>query len=837
MKFTATALAVLFFLGGAICLRAQQEQKPAGPMGEAQVIALVAGDALPENIVHFVTVRGLAFRPGASYLEQLKAAGAAPSVIDALKTAKVIPSNAPEHDADADLLKHLVAAATLKKSGKYSEAESELAEAAKTSFDETDTAFVMADVFKGETAWEKEAALCEGLLEKDPSYPEAHTKCSYAFYKTNDVDDCLSQAKAGIEAYSDDAEAHKDAGLAYEDIGNDQASLDEYNQALRIKPDYAVVHYDIGYFYDRRMQFQQAIPEYRKAIALDPAFAPSHANLGLMLEDTGDIAGAIQEERKAKELAPRDFDARLKLAHALYLAQSFQESADEYQQLEAFAPDSAMCHRCYAYSLFAMYKFDEAEKEFQKSIALDPSDAEGYAGLGEVAFQKKDYDSALKYYERAAEMDPTSVNARAGAGEVLLVQKKYPEACEKLKEAVEVRPANAGVHDLYGQALEAAGNLPAAISEFRQSVAIDKIQPGVVDELASAYEKSGDWAHALQEYKQAVTVQGNLEAKSLMQSFAYRMPSVSPAEAYESAEARYSAYLDELRATGKSAEADELDKKVQASLADVNLSDQFDAANAKAMDLLKQGHLDDAEPAFKNAVSIGLKLQPPDLRVVMALWRLGNCYMARKDFPDAQAAFDQELQIATTLYGKDSPTLTVPLQSLAFNALLQQDYMTAEKYYNRAIDLNEKTYGAGSRQVADVLVNSVGVYVAEKKYAEAEPYLERALEINESLNGKDSIYNVRSLGPLCSLYDKWENWQKALPCDQRLVTLIEGQFGENNPQVIIALQFESHAFRHLGKTEDADKVDQKISQLQKIAPAGGSGSMFGTTNAPKNPAP
>ncbi len=832
MKIVISGLAVCLLLAGAVWLRAKEQSGPAGPMGEAQILALVAGDALPEDIVHFVSVRGLTFHPGESYLTELKTAGAAPSVIDALKIAKVIPPNAPEHDASPEFLNDLVSAATLKRDEKYAEATVVLTAALRDSFDKSDVGFVMGGVLSQQEEWEAAGRIYDQILDDDAHYPEAHAKYSYALDKTGDFTGALSQAKEALDEYADDPEAHRFAGVAYDDMGNTQAELAEYNEALHIKPDYAVVHYDIGYSYDHRGAFPQAIVEYRKAIALDPTFVNSHLNLGNMLDETGNLPGAIQEWRKAKELAPRRIEPRMNLANALLRAQSVKEAINEYRELEAMAPDSEVCHRCFAYALFNDYEFDAAEKEFKEAVSIDPSDSDAYAGLGGIEEQKKNYDAALQDYEHGAELDPTALNARVGAGRVLLIQKKYQDACAMPKEAVEVRPANASAHELYAQALDASANVPAAISEFAQSYSLDH-QPRVMDELAAEYEKNGDWVNAMDQYRRAVAEQVTFESKSLIQQFAYWKLPVSPAQAFDAAKGRYAAHLVELRAAGKSAEAADLDKRVQATIATTNISDQLDAAMARASDVEQKGQIDEAEKDYKDAVDIALKLQPPDVRVMMSLWHLGNCYFSRKDFPDAQAAFDRELGVATNLYGKESPNLTIPLHDLGLIALMQGDYVSADKYFGRVIDLNEKTYGPESKQVSQALVAAAQVAFKQKKYDEAEPYLTRALQIDESMNGKGSIYNLMSLGPLCQFYDESAKWQKGLPCDQEAVSIIEKQFGPDSPNLIHLLEFESHALRHLGKTDDADKVDAHLKDLQKLLPPTGTGPIFGAAQSPQ----
>src|SRR5260221_6526776 len=69
------------------------------PLRQTELLALVAGNALPENIVNEIHTRGIAFRMDDSFRAQLKTAGATPSVLAALGAAKP-PANATEDKPD-----------------------------------------------------------------------------------------------------------------------------------------------------------------------------------------------------------------------------------------------------------------------------------------------------------------------------------------------------------------------------------------------------------------------------------------------------------------------------------------------------------------------------------------------------------------------------------------------------------------------------------------------------------------------------------------------------------------------------------------------------------------
>ena len=72
---------LLAFCGCAALTGAQEKGKP---LTNSELLALVAGNALNENVVHEIESRGLAFRPGDGFRSQLKDAGADARVLAAL---------------------------------------------------------------------------------------------------------------------------------------------------------------------------------------------------------------------------------------------------------------------------------------------------------------------------------------------------------------------------------------------------------------------------------------------------------------------------------------------------------------------------------------------------------------------------------------------------------------------------------------------------------------------------------------------------------------------------------------------------------------------------------
>src|SRR5215467_1891168 len=98
---TAVSLFVITFVGSVSLGASETSDKP---LRETELLALVAGGVLSENIANEIAVRGLAFRPDDFYRTQLKTAEADAKVLAALDAPKVNASGSSESTADKEQL-------------------------------------------------------------------------------------------------------------------------------------------------------------------------------------------------------------------------------------------------------------------------------------------------------------------------------------------------------------------------------------------------------------------------------------------------------------------------------------------------------------------------------------------------------------------------------------------------------------------------------------------------------------------------------------------------------------------------------------------------------------
>lgn len=783
------------------------------PLRASEVLALVAGIALPETVISHIKTDHLAFRPDDFYRGLLKSAGADPKVLAALDSAKIDTDQSPEHESGKELLQHLAAGAIAMNAGHYDQASSELKTALVASLNSPEVYFVAGELLRREDELGSSAATYRLLLTEDPSFPDAHAKLSYITYETGDADSALQEAEMAVKQDPANPEAHLNVGLDFDAMKKFGASEAEYKQALSLKPDYWAAHLDLGYLRSHEGRWDDALSEYKKVIALKPQYvsglSDAYYNMGWTYDQENNIQAALKAYREAETIDPKRYDARQNLGRDLLRIGKGAEAVQEFRALEQLYPDSEMCAVSLGQAYFAAVDFDNAEREYKRAISLDPSDSMPHVDVGDLYETQKKYSAALAEYNSAEKLDPTNPDAYTFAGRTYIEIHDYAHAADQLDRAEQSGPESAEVHDLYGQALMGLTKFDAAVGEYQQSLSLQPGQLQVMMRLADAFEKKGDWVSAMREYRKASLTDASMDYRGRF----WRSDDRDPQKEYKAAQDRLAQHLAALRASENSAKADAIESAIHSAQADESLSDQLDAAMLAGANAGRAKHYDEETREFQHAVDLAEKMQPHDPRLVTALDDLGNCYLGWNG-PAAESAYERELKAAQDLFGPASPNVAGALQSLGRNALMQKDYPTAEKFFFRAVDINSKAFGESSDRVADSLIQASTVYFVEKDYAKAEPYVLRAVNIDESLYGHDSINLVPSLTVVCALYERWGKPDKMEPYNREMIAALEKGYGPDSPVLAPVLDKEAKALRALDKNDEAEHVENRAAKIR-----------------------
>jgi len=146
---------------------------PSYPLRKSEILALVAGGIMPENIAYDIQSRGVAFVRGDSFDTLLQNAGADAKIFAALKPAKVTAPTKPESSADQALLKCLSRAGSLIRSGQLDFAADKLNNCLSQDLGKPEIGFVMGLILINQQRFEEAGQVYLEILSQDSNFQKS----------------------------------------------------------------------------------------------------------------------------------------------------------------------------------------------------------------------------------------------------------------------------------------------------------------------------------------------------------------------------------------------------------------------------------------------------------------------------------------------------------------------------------------------------------------------------------------------------------------------------------------------------------------------------------------
>jgi len=780
-------------------------QTDSRPLTKSELLALVAGNALNENIVHEVQARGIAFRYSDAYKTQLSTAGAHADLLTAVANAKIGHAfESADGETELALQNHLSAAGKMLRSKQYDEATRELTAALQDGA-HVEAGFVMGELLRTQEQFDLAANVYQSILREDPGFPEVHTKLAYIFYRTNDLESAIREAQTVLAQNPANAEAHKNLGLGLLGMGRFDGSIAEFREALRIKGDYAAAHLDLALAFDDKHDTKSAIEEYRKANALNPDDANAHYNLAIGLKSVGDRDGAIREYREAKRIDPERIDVRHNLSLLLIDVDTFA-AVREFRELLAMAPNFELGHIGLGMAVSRLGHWKEAETEYRKAMELDPSDPIPHSNLGHVFEQQQKDDAAMAEFVNAEQLDNSSVYAHAGMGRVYLRRKDYQHAIGELRRADALNTSFPDNHSDLGEALAATGDMGGAIVQMRLALSLSPQDPNIISKLAPILEKNGDFNGALEQYRLAAEIGKTEEAKK-----------------------EYSAAIERLKVKVKPAVITPPDTTAASSIPVVPAAritgpvdeNTWRATLDASFKALQEQRLGDAEASARTALAMAEK-SFTDQKLVESTRQMAWVLTREQKYAEAREAWQYDIKTSQKVEGPESQESIHAMEGIAGCAYFQKDYATAASFYARAIQLNEKLFGATDMRVKMDLHYLANAYQLLGDYAKAEPIRLQLLQANNA-NGGDGLTMLGDTLELAKLYLEWGKLDKAEIYCRKSLTEREKAYGDDSPLIADSLQMLSDVLTKLGKNAEAAELKKRHDSI--VSSAGGMASV------------
>jgi tetratricopeptide (TPR) repeat protein len=294
-------------------------------------------------------------------------------------------------------------------------------------------------------------------------------------------------------------------GLTRQQLGYWKDSETLFRHALEVTENNYFVHYNLGNAFNEKGQTDEAISQFQEAIRLKPAFAKAHNNLGIALFKQGQIEEAISQFQEAVRLDPDSTKAHNNLGNALLIKKDqIEEAISQFQEAIRLDPDYTMAHNNLGNALLKKDQIDEAISQFQEAIRLDPDDADAHHNLGIALFKKGQIDEAISQLQEAIRLKPDYTKAHNNLGNALLKKDQIDEAITQYQQAIRLVPDFADAHYNLGIALLMKGQIDEAITQLQEAIHLKPDYTKAHNNLGNALMEKGQIDEAISQFQEAI---------------------------------------------------------------------------------------------------------------------------------------------------------------------------------------------------------------------------------------------------------------------------------------------------------------------------------------------
>ena len=315
--------------------------------------------------------------------------------------------------------------------------------------------------------------LNDELLKAQPSDADAQVFKAQIQIRSGKPNDAVDTLQGVLKNDPDNAVAHYQLGLAFEQMGNSSRAEAEWRDAERLRSDIVEVHRALAGSAIQRNDASVLAQEADQIMSLQPAAPDGYLLRGVAEIDRRQFPAAEQYLKQSLEKEPNNPLAYVQLGNLRMLQNQPVEAQKAYQQALDQDPNSADALGGLLNGYLVQKQPDKALAAIKAQIAKYPNSTAFHTMLGDLLKQAKDAAGAEAEYKRAAELNKNNV--------VALVK--------------------------FGMAQGERGDVDASLQTYLDAAQNNPKEPTFYLLSGSIYEKKGDWDRARQMYQKVLAVQ------------------------------------------------------------------------------------------------------------------------------------------------------------------------------------------------------------------------------------------------------------------------------------------------------------------------------------------
>ena len=223
-----------------------------------------------------------------------------------------------------------------------------------------------------------------------------------AFRVKRNYDKAITAFSAAHDADPDDPVFINARGFTYEQKGDDDHAMADYNLALQMHWNFAGALYNRGTLYMRKGALQSALDDFNAALKIKPDFYRALAERGRVLTINKDFDGALADFAEAERIDPAAGQARLDRCLAYTVRGKFEQAIADCNSVVEKAPKFQFAVVSLADAYQAKGDLDAALKDYNSVLGMNPNNVRAHTGRGQLFERKHDLAQARADYRSAA---------------------------------------------------------------------------------------------------------------------------------------------------------------------------------------------------------------------------------------------------------------------------------------------------------------------------------------------------------------------------------------------------------------------------------------------------
>ncbi len=391
--------------------------------------------------------------------------------------------------------------------GKTAEIEAFLEQTKKDMPDNSEGYRMLGDYYFASGDLDKAVAEYASVYGAHPK--DTQTKKNYIqlLILKNRLDEAARLNNEILKSYPHDSDAFIYKGEIQIRQNDATGAVDSLQTALRNDQDNAVAHYQLGLAFDEQHNDARAESEWREAVRIRPDLTDAHRALAAMELRRGDADALLVTAQQIITVQPYSADGFILKAIAEIAKQKYADARKDAEQAMQKAPQSPAPYVEIGDIHLAQKKYGEAEKSYQQALDKDPNSTEGLQGLMNSYFAEKQFDKGIAAAKAQIAKSPSNSNFYDLLGTGLFNGKKdLPDAEIALRKAVELDKNNTDALEKLGKVQVQEGNTDRALALYQQSIKDNPREPRFYILCGELYESKKNWDQAKAMYQQALAI-------------------------------------------------------------------------------------------------------------------------------------------------------------------------------------------------------------------------------------------------------------------------------------------------------------------------------------------